>query len=164
MPNRLNVTLTGTTNPYLAPRLPLDGELELFEIGLHSALISAVFRIRDANGNLGAPVTVAEPEFTYQHAHAQRASIKPVLPLEDTAVAPERCNCSGAGKWGATGLLPEGHHIHHTAGGFYLAHGEPSAADAARYAANVQSEYEADVAKAAARRVAQLNAAGLLAS
>jgi hypothetical protein len=70
MPNRLNVTLTGTTNPYLAPRLPLDGEIELFEIGLHSALIAAVFRIREADGRLGAPVEIANPEFTYRHSEA----------------------------------------------------------------------------------------------
>ena len=40
----------------------------------------------------------------------------------------QRCNCRKAGKWGATGVMPPGHHWHwlnhqHTAG--YLAHGDP---------------------------------------
>jgi hypothetical protein len=70
----LLVTLTGTDNPYLRPRLPLEGMLELFEIGTHGRLISAVFRARltDAERELGqvkvefgAPVDVKNPAFTY---------------------------------------------------------------------------------------------------
>lgn len=90
----LNVTLTGTTNPYLIPRLPLDGEIELIEIGLHSAIIAAVFRIRDANGNLGAPVEVKEPEFTYQHAAAAEAGHR-TREARLTYTCPARCGATG---------------------------------------------------------------------
>lgn len=73
MPNKLNVILTETDNPYLKPRLPLAGEIELFELGLHSAIISAVFRVRDEDGRLGAPVEIDNPTFTYDHAAATQA-------------------------------------------------------------------------------------------
>lgn len=41
----------------------------------------------------------------------------------------QRCDCAEAGKWGATGVMPPGHHWHwldskHLSG--YLAHGEPA--------------------------------------
>ena len=74
MPRTLLVTLTGTDNPYLRPRLPLEGMLELFEIGTHGRLISAVFRARltDAEREagpvkvpFGAPVEVKHPVFIY---------------------------------------------------------------------------------------------------
>lgn len=67
MPNRLNVVLTGTDNPYLADRLPLAGEIELFEIGTSGTIISGVFRIRGEDGRLGAPVQIANPDFAYTH-------------------------------------------------------------------------------------------------
>lgn len=62
---RLNVTLTGTANQYLTDRLPLRGEIELFELGVNGRLINAVFRILSDDGRLGTPVTIAEPSFWY---------------------------------------------------------------------------------------------------
>lgn len=73
MPNKLNVILTDTDNTYLQPRLPLAGEIELFELGLHSAIITAVFRIREDDGRLSAPVEISNPTFTYDHAAATEA-------------------------------------------------------------------------------------------
>lgn len=73
--NQLLVTLTGTTNPYLQPRLPLVGMLELFEIGTNGKLITAVFReqisveqradLAAAGGFPPGPAVVANPVFTY---------------------------------------------------------------------------------------------------
>lgn len=62
---RFNVTLTGTSNPYLAGRLPARGEIEVFEVGSRGRLISAVFRVQDEGGRLGAPVVVKDPAFAY---------------------------------------------------------------------------------------------------
>lgn len=66
--HRIHVTLTGTTNPYLADRLPLDGELTVHEMATDGyAMDSKVtFRAADASkiGGLGAPVHVAQAEYT----------------------------------------------------------------------------------------------------
>jgi len=45
----------------------------------------------------------------------------------------QRCNCRKAGRWGAAGVMPPGHHWHwlnheHTAG--YLAHGDLNSEEA----------------------------------
>lgn len=80
---RLNVTLHGTTNPYLT--LPCRGEIELFELGVDGRLISAVFRAQQPDGSLGAPVQVAQPVFTYaprvsEHIAAGRRAAAPAAP------------------------------------------------------------------------------------
>lgn len=62
--NRLNVTLTGTDNPYLQPHLPCRGEIEFFEIGMDSILIHTVFR-RLLDDGLAAPVVIRDPSFEY---------------------------------------------------------------------------------------------------
>jgi len=73
--NQLLVTLTGTINPYLQPRLPLVGMLELFEIGTNGKLITAVFReqisderraeLAATGGFPPGPAVVDNPVFTY---------------------------------------------------------------------------------------------------
>ncbi len=60
---RLNVTLTGGENPYLA--LPLGGELEILEVSLDGRVLYAVFRVLRPDGTLSAPVQVRAPEFSY---------------------------------------------------------------------------------------------------
>ena len=116
MPNQLLVTLTGTDNPYLKPRLPLVGMLELFEIGTHGLLISAVFRTRltDAEradgivkAEFGAPVEVKNPVFTYGatprpgaparrleslhlHIHDQTLSFTPAVGKVVVRIEPDR--------------------------------------------------------------------------
>lgn len=47
------------------------------------------------------------------------------MPDQRPPKCPGSSECSGAGKWGATGRLPEGHLIYRHATGAYLAHGEP---------------------------------------
>lgn len=42
------------------------------------------------------------------------------IPTVDTAA--KHCDCPAAGKWGATGIMPEGHFWFKTPGGGYLAH------------------------------------------
>lgn len=61
-----------------------------------------------------------------------------------------RGGCEHGGKWGATGILPPGHHIHYTQNGAYLAHGKPSDEDRARFVAEVTIAH--------ARKVERLNA------
>lgn len=63
---KLRVTLTGTSNEYLAPRLPLKGELEVFETSLLGGIIKAVFR---EDGGSGGPAEVRDIEFTYSEAN-----------------------------------------------------------------------------------------------
>lgn len=63
--SKLNVVLTGTTNPYLQRELPIHGEIELCEVGTDGSLITAVFRAQRPDGRLAAPVHVGEPEFIY---------------------------------------------------------------------------------------------------
>ncbi|MBM4574929.1 hypothetical protein GS896_25520 [Rhodococcus hoagii] len=62
----LNVTLTGTTNQYLAPRLPLDGLLEITETSRFGDIVTAVFRERRADGTLTGPAHVEKPTFEYR--------------------------------------------------------------------------------------------------
>lgn len=90
------VTLTGTANPYLQPRLPLVGLLELFEIGTDGRVITAVFREQMPEGELEervaaggfppGPVVVDEPVFTY--------GLQPDPGFRGWAVA---CGCDGHG-------------------------------------------------------------------
>jgi len=61
----LNVTLTGTSNRYLATSLPTRGEITLFETGRNGTLIYATFRVLEPDGRLSASVQVPDPEFTY---------------------------------------------------------------------------------------------------
>lgn len=75
---------------------------------------------------------------------------------------PAKCDCAARGTWGATGLMPAGHHMHWTGNGFYLAHGAPSAEDAARYEASVRADHAATVRAAGERLERQLHAAGLI--
>ncbi len=69
-PFRLQVSLTGADSAYLAPSLPLDGELLVQDIGADGHIIRAEFRHRDTDGTLGEPVQVDFPQFTYRHKHA----------------------------------------------------------------------------------------------
>jgi hypothetical protein len=62
---RLNVTLTGTDNPYLQDELPCRGEIEFWEFGLTGTLLSAVFRRLQDDGRLTAPVEIRNPSFEY---------------------------------------------------------------------------------------------------
>ena len=52
--------------------------------------------------------------------------------------------------------------MHWTGNGFYLAHGAPSAEDAARYEASVRADHAATVRAAGERLERQLHAAGLI--
>lgn len=62
---KINVTLTATSNTYLAPELPLVGELEIFETGTNGSIVTAAFRCEHLDGTLSAPVRVTDIEFTY---------------------------------------------------------------------------------------------------
>ncbi|MFC0547086.1 hypothetical protein [Kutzneria chonburiensis] len=64
---RMRVTLTGTTNPYLQPRLPLVGDIEVLEVGNTGQIIKAGFRELENDGGFAALVEVAEPSFAYAH-------------------------------------------------------------------------------------------------
>ena len=73
MSNKLKVTLTGGGNEYL--KYPVNGILELFEIGIHHEIISAVFRVARPEGigiSYGAPVRVAAPQFVYPQQKNQK--------------------------------------------------------------------------------------------
>lgn len=65
--HKLNVTLHDTSNPYLKPRLPLRGELEVYEMTVTSDISpgGAVFRALGEDGRLGAPAEVRDIVFTY---------------------------------------------------------------------------------------------------
>jgi hypothetical protein len=84
---RLNVLLTGASNTYLD--LPVKGEIELFELGVHGRLVNAVFRRLGEDGRLSAPVEVRHPVFTYSPAidveiglARQAVPQHPVFPFE----------------------------------------------------------------------------------
>lgn len=62
----LAVTLTSTSNPYLAEELPVDGVLILHEINLNGFISIATFRRRAEDGSLGPSVTVSDAEFEYR--------------------------------------------------------------------------------------------------
>ncbi|MEH0110510.1 hypothetical protein V6N00_12440 [Tersicoccus sp. MR15.9] len=62
------VTLTATSNPYLAPRLPLRGLLSVHEMRTsgYAQPRKMTFQTVDADGNLvGSRVAVDDAEFTY---------------------------------------------------------------------------------------------------
>lgn len=81
------VTLTGTSNAYLQPRLPLVGLLELFEVNTRGHVVAAVFREQRPAGEApGAPVVVDEPVFTY--------GLQPDPDFRGWAVS---CGCDGHG-------------------------------------------------------------------
>jgi len=64
----LMVTLTATSNPYLADKLPLRGELTILEMRTDGYAMhrSVSFLQKDADGNpVGARVMVDDAEFTY---------------------------------------------------------------------------------------------------
>lgn len=63
----LLVTLTATTNPYLAHRLPLRGLLTVHEMRTdgYAQPLRVGFRAQGADGSFGASVAVDDPEFTY---------------------------------------------------------------------------------------------------
>lgn len=65
--HRIRVVLTHTSNPYLAPRLPLAGELEVFEMNTvgHVMNNKVVFREAKPDGTLGTPVSVSDIAYTY---------------------------------------------------------------------------------------------------
>lgn len=64
----LMVTLTATSNPYLADKLPLRGELRILEMRTDGYAMrhSVSFLQKDENGNpVGGWVRVSDAEFTY---------------------------------------------------------------------------------------------------
>lgn len=65
--HRTRVTLLATSNPYLAPRLPLAGEVEVFETSTHGHPLpgKVVFRELLAGGRLGAPAHVDDIAYVY---------------------------------------------------------------------------------------------------
>lgn len=60
----IDIMLTGTSNPYLKPELPLAGRLQILEAGTDGRIIHAVFRVREGD-KLSAAVEVPDAEFTY---------------------------------------------------------------------------------------------------
>jgi hypothetical protein len=62
----LAVTLTATSNPYLAKNLPVDGVLILLELDLNGFISTASFRRRAEDGSLEASVAVGDVEFEYR--------------------------------------------------------------------------------------------------
>lgn len=62
----LAVTLTATSNPYLAKDLPIDGVLIVHEINLNGFISAASFRCRADDGSLKASVEVKDVEFEYR--------------------------------------------------------------------------------------------------
>ena len=60
---QLFVTLKSSENPYLD--YPINGLLELFEIGTDGQLISGVWRGLNPNGGYYAPCAVRNVEFVY---------------------------------------------------------------------------------------------------
>lgn len=64
----LRVTLTATSNPYLAPELPLVGLLEVLEMGTDGFAQPRKVRFQKLNADgttNGAPVMADDAEFTY---------------------------------------------------------------------------------------------------
>lgn len=74
--HKIRVTLTATSNTYLADRLPLTGELEVFEMNLvgHVQPGGAVFREELEDGRLAAPVEVRDIAYTYTSPGAATAA------------------------------------------------------------------------------------------
>jgi hypothetical protein len=77
---KIRVVLTATSNAFLADRLPLAGELEVFEMTTDGRITpgKAVFRIANPDGTLSAPVHVDDIEFTYS-VHPERDRPTPAL-------------------------------------------------------------------------------------
>lgn len=84
---RLRVVLTATSNPYLAPRLPLAGELEVFETSVNHVILpsAATFREARPDGTLGSPAQVRDIEFVY----ANRAPSPPEEEADAEVTAPD---------------------------------------------------------------------------
>lgn len=64
---KLRVVLTATSNPFLAPRLPLAGELEVFETSVDNVILpnATIFRAARPDGTLGGPAQVRDIAFVY---------------------------------------------------------------------------------------------------
>lgn len=60
---RFKVTMLASDNTYLT--YPVDGEIELLELGTNGSIIHAVFRRSNPDGTPSAPVEVRRPHFTY---------------------------------------------------------------------------------------------------
>lgn len=77
--HKIRVVLTATSNPYLAGRLPLAGELEVFETTVDHFVMpnGAVFRVAKPDGTLGAPVEVRDIAYLYDNRVTQPATIRP---------------------------------------------------------------------------------------
>lgn len=60
----LSVTLTATSNQYLAPRLPLEGKLMVQETGTDGSIIYATFSVTEHDGRQSAFVAVPDARFT----------------------------------------------------------------------------------------------------
>lgn len=64
-PGELLVELTATSNPYLAPRLPLEGYLKVGEVDLDGRVRWATFVAVDADGGpVGTRVEIRDAAFT----------------------------------------------------------------------------------------------------
>jgi hypothetical protein len=73
--HKIRVVLTATSNPFLAPRLPLAGELEVYETSIthHVMPNAAVFREARPGGALGGPASVTDIAYVYD----QRSVVAP---------------------------------------------------------------------------------------
>lgn len=61
---KIRATLTGTNNEYLAPNLPIVGEIEILETDVMGRIVHASFQVEYVDGTLAAPVQVGRCQFT----------------------------------------------------------------------------------------------------
>jgi hypothetical protein len=71
---------------------------------------------------------------------------------------PDQCDCKAGGTWGATGVMPEGHHLKFMPGGFYLAHGPARQEDVDHLARITRECYDRAVHNATLRYDEQMAA------
>ncbi len=83
----LNVTLHATSNRYL--QLPCNGQLQVLEAGTDGSVIHAVFRRREPDGSLSAPVEVRDARWSYG------ASTSPAPAAVPPGQQPEICGAVG---------------------------------------------------------------------
>lgn len=80
--HKIRVVLIATSNPHIAPRLPLAGELEVFETTVNHFVTPgrAIFREANADGSLCAPAEVRDIAYVYDNRTFQ----DPVTRLDST--------------------------------------------------------------------------------
>lgn len=65
MSAKFRATLTKTTNQYLAPRLPLEGVVQIVETGVSHQVIRTLFMPDPEPGNYTSFVSVPDAEYTF---------------------------------------------------------------------------------------------------